>query len=81
MSILIKLIKLIPLNLAGLIGIAQGIVKTIKEILTTIVNNIFPFTPDDGTFEDIIYKLRAIVNTVDEVLEKIKGFLLGTAGL
>lgn len=81
MSIIIKLLKLIPLNIAGLIGIAQGIVKTLKEILTTIVNNIFPLTPNDGTFEKIVKKVRDVVNKIDEALEKVKGFFLKTVGL
>jgi len=76
-----KLVRWIPLNLVSVIGIVQAVVKVLKEVLTAIVNLIFPFTPDDGTFERIVKKIRDIVNKIDEILEKIKDFLLKTSGV
>jgi phage-related protein len=79
MNIFTKLLKWLPLNLAGLIGIIQGIIKVIKEILTAIINILFPIIPGEGNFEKIVLKIRDIVNKVDEVVEKIKGFFLKAA--
>lgn len=81
MGILIKLIKLVPLNIAGVIGVAQGVIKVLKEVCTLIVENIFPFTSDNGKFEEIIKKVRSTVDILDAGLQKVKDFLLGTAGL
>ena len=76
---MIKLLSIIPIlnpkALAGVLGILQAIVKFIKEVLTLIVDLLFPVIPD-GKFEDIVEKIREIVNKVDEVLEKIKNFFL-----
>ena len=76
---LAKLLKWLPLNLAGIIGIVQGILKVIKEILTVIINILFPIIPGEGTFEKIVLKIRDIINKIDEVVEKIKKFFLQAA--
>lgn len=74
-----KLLSIIPIfNLkayAGLIGIIQAAVKFIKEVLTLIVDLLYPVIPS-AKFKAIIDKVRKIVNKIDEILEKIKGWFL-----
>ncbi len=65
-----KLLAYLPKNLAGILGIIQAILKTIKEILTALGN--LTFLPQDK-----IDKIRAVVNGVDNCVETIKNFLLG----
>ena len=64
-----KLLLWLPKNLAGILGIVQAVIKCIKEILTVLAN--FTFLP-----QATIDKIRDICNKVDDVVEKIKGFLL-----
>lgn len=70
-----KFIQTFLLSGASMLGIVQVVVKFIKELLTLIVNILFPIIPD-GKFEEIILKVRSIVNKIDEWLEKIKAKLL-----
>ena len=62
-------------NLGAALGIAQAILKLIKEILTLIVDILYPIIPS-SKFQAIVDKVRSIVNAVDDWLEKIKGFLV-----
>ena len=62
-------------NLGGVLGIAQAIVKLAKEVLTLIVDILYPLIPS-AKFQAIVDKIRSIVNAVDGWLEKIKGFLV-----
>jgi hypothetical protein len=71
-----NLIKWVPVNLAGIFGIVQAVVKLVKEVLTVVVNILFPLFPDEGKFEKFITKMRSIVNVVDSWIETIKGYLL-----
>ena len=73
---LAKLLAWLPLNLASILGIVQGVIKLLKEILTAIVNILFPLIPGEGKFEQIVTKIRDIVNVADGWVEKIKSFLL-----
>lgn len=74
-KILQKLLKWIPVNLAGLLGIVQAALKCLKEILTVIVNILFPIIPSKK-FKDIVTAVRNIVNKLDEIVQKIKDFFL-----
>ena len=76
MGLLQKLLAWLPLNIASLLGIAQGIVKMLKEIITAIVNILFPIIPGDGKFEKTVLKIREWVNKFDDLLQKIKDFFL-----
>lgn len=78
MSMLLKLLKWLPLNLGGLIGILQGIVKCLKEILTVVANILFPIIPGDK-FKVVVAVIRNVVNKIDEILETIKSFFLQKA--
>ncbi len=75
MGILIKLLKWIPVNLLSVLGIIQAIVKLIKEIVTAIVNVLFPVIPSEQ-FKKVVETVRGIINSIDSVIEKIKEFLL-----
>lgn len=71
-----KLLKWLPVNLAGILGLIQAVIKVIKEILTIIVNILFPIIPGDGKFEETVLKVRELVNKIDKWVESIKGFFL-----
>lgn len=73
---LAKLLKWLPANLAGIIGVAQAIVKLVKEVLTLIVDILYPVIPS-AKFKQVVDTIRNMVNTVDNWLEKLKGFFLG----
>lgn len=73
---MVKIIQWIALNGVSVLAGVQVIIKFIKEVLTAIVNVLFPIIPD-GKFEEIVLKIREFVNTVDEWVEKGKLALLG----
>ena len=70
-----KLIKWVILNAASVIAMVQVVLKFIKEVLTLVVNILFPIIPD-GPFEVLVLKVRDVVNKVDEIVEKIKAKLV-----
>lgn len=72
-----KLIQWLYVNIAGVLGIVQAVIKALKEILTVIVNIVFPIIPS-AKFKAIVMAIRGIVNKLDEIVEKIKGFFLKT---
>lgn len=74
-TLLKKLIRFIPTNIGAILGVIQAIIKFVKEIATLAVDIIAPLTPGDKD-DKIILWVRDMCNKVDEVVEKIKGFLL-----
>lgn len=78
-AILAKILKWLPVNLGGVIGVLQAIVKLLKEILTLIVDILFPIIPN-AKFKVAIEALRKAINAIDAILEKIKGFFLKVVG-
>ena len=72
---LTKLLGWLPANLAGVLGIIQAVIKLIKEILTLVVDILYPIIPSKQ-FKKVIDTVRGIVNKIDEWIEKIKGFFL-----
>ena len=75
---LAKLLGWLPANLAGVLGIIQAVIKLIKEILTLVVDILYPIIPSKQ-FKKVIDTVRGIVNKIDERIEGIKGFFLKTA--
>ena len=75
---LAKLLGWLPANLAGVLGIIQAVIKLIKEILTLVVDILYPIIPSKQ-FKKVIDTVRGIVNKIDEWIEGIKGFFLKTA--
>ncbi|HNV63371.1 MAG TPA: hypothetical protein PKN54_10585 [Candidatus Cloacimonas acidaminovorans] len=79
MGIIIKLLKGLNLDLAGLLGIIQAVLKVLKEALTATVNILFPVLPE-SKFKTIVSTIRGFVNKADDLVEKAKSFLLINAG-
>ena len=75
-TLLKKLITWLPTNIGAIIGIAQAIVKFVKELCTLFIDIIAPIIPGDGD-DKLVKTIRDACNKIDEVLEKIKSFLLG----
>lgn len=75
MGFLTKIWNWIKLNFVSVLGLIQGVVKVIKELLTAIVNILFPLIPN-AKFHQIVMAVRNVVNAVDEWIEKIKGWIL-----
>lgn len=70
-----KLLQWLPKNIGALIGIAQAIIKFVKEVATLALDLIAPLIPGDGD-DKVIKFVRDLCNTIDGWLEKIKTFLL-----
>ncbi len=67
--------KLIPKNIAGILGVAQTVISIIKELLmvaTRICTTIIPGDADDK----IVEKISNIFAKVEGGFEKVKNFLL-----
>jgi hypothetical protein len=78
MDVLIKIWQWVLLFAAGNIGIVQAGIKFVKEVLTLIVDILFPIMPIK-TFQSVVLSVRGIVNSIDEVVEKIKQYLIPKA--
>jgi hypothetical protein len=49
----------------------------VKELLTLVVNVLFPvFWVNEGSFEKTVLKVRAMVETLDGWVEKLKAAML-----
>lgn len=79
MGLMIKLLQWIPLNAVSVLGVAQGVMKVLKEVLTAVVNILFPLIPN-AKFQSVIDKVRAFCNVADTWIEKAKAFLLKIRG-
>lgn len=78
MGFITKLIQWIKLFLAGNIGIIQAGVKFVKEVLTLIVDILFPVMPI-AKFQAFVLWLRTAINTLDGWIEKVKQWLIPAA--
>jgi phage-related protein len=72
---MLKVITWIMANGATLLGLLQAIVKAVKELLTGVVNLISLILPQ-STANKAVEAVRGVLNMIDEVIEKIKGYLL-----
>ena len=70
-----KIISWVLVNGATLLGCLQAIVKAIKELVTGVVNLLSLFMSAEAA-EISVKTVRGILNKVDELLEKVKGFLI-----
>ena len=75
---MVKIITWIGLTIASILGITQAVVKFIKEVLTAVVNILFPLFPDGGKFETVVTAVRAFVEKADTWIENIKKVLIPT---
>jgi phage-related protein len=71
-----KILNWIILFLPSVFGILQAVIKLVKEILTAIVNCLYPVIPSKK-FQGVVDAIRGVVNTVDDWVEKIKNSILG----
>jgi phage-related protein len=72
---MLKVITWIMANGATLLGLLQAIVKAVKELLTGVVNLISLILPQ-STANKAVEAVRGVLNAIDDVIEKIKGYLL-----
>jgi len=72
---MLKVITWIMANGATLLGLLQAIVKAVKELLTGVVNLISLFMPQE-TANKAVEAVRGVLNAIDDVIEKVKGYLI-----
>jgi len=72
------ILKWVYLNLASILGAVQAILKGVKEVLTAVLNLLgYPFFANKfGKYQEIVVKVRDVVNRVDDFVEKIKNYLI-----
>ena len=68
--------KLIPHNLAGIIGIAQLVIPLVKEITIAVIRVIDILTPDKG-LEPVIVKVSAGFDRITASIDSFKNMFLG----
>ena len=72
---LLKIFTWIMANGATLLGLLQAIIKALKELATGVVNLLSLVIPNSKA-QLIVDKVRGVFNAIDEVIEKIKGYLI-----
>lgn len=70
-----KIVQWVLLHGVSILGIVQVVIKFVKEVLTLVVNLLFPIIPD-GKFEALVLKVRGWVEVLDGWVEKLKGAML-----
>lgn len=68
--------KLIPANIASIIGIAQVLVPLTRELLITLVRIVDVLTPKTG-LEPIIVKIVSVSAAIENTINKFKNMFLG----
>jgi len=68
--------KLIPHNIAAIIGIVQVVVPLVKEIVITVIRLIDVLTPDKG-LEPVIVKTSAVFDKITAGINSFKNMFLG----
>jgi hypothetical protein len=67
-----KLINWIKLLMAGgILGMIEVILKFIKEVLTLIVDILFPIIPNEA-FKKIVLTIRTIINQIYDWISRLK---------
>lgn len=75
MAAIIKVVTWVMANGATLLGLVQAVIKAVKELLTGVVNLLSLIMPKAATAK-AVEKVRAALNAIDDVIEKIKTTLL-----
>jgi len=70
-----KILTWIKVNGASILGIIQATIKSLKEVLTAVVNLISIFIPAIVA-QKIVLTIRKILETLDGWIEKIKPYLI-----
>jgi hypothetical protein len=68
--------KLIPHNIAAIIGILQTIVPLAKEVVIAVIRIIDVLTPDKG-LEPVIVKTASVFDNITAGINKFKNMFLG----
>ena len=68
--------KLIPNNIAGIIGVIQTLVPLARELVIVVIRIVDVLTPDKG-LEPIIVKTKKIFDNIEKGIETFKNFFLG----
>jgi multisubunit Na+/H+ antiporter MnhE subunit len=68
--------KLIPHNIAAIIGIIQLIIPLVKEIIIAVIRIIDILTPDKG-LEPVIVKVTGIFDGITNSINSFKNMFLG----
>ena len=68
--------KLIPANIAGIIGVAQVLVPLVRELLIVAIRIVDVLTPKVG-LEPIIVKVKAVCDGAEAGINKLKNMFLG----
>ncbi len=68
--------KLIPHNIAAIIGIVQQVVPIIKEVVIGVIRIIDILTPDKG-LEPVIVKTAGIFDALTAKINSFKNMFLG----
>lgn len=76
-----KILTILPLLISSVIALIQIVIKTVKELVTAVMNICFPFFPDGGKFETTILKIRDKINSFELVFENIKNVILKIVGV
>jgi len=61
----------LALNGIATLGIIQGILKLLKELLTAILDLVSLFLPQSA-IQKIVDKVRGVINAIDRIIETIK---------
>ena len=68
--------KLIPHNIAAIIGIAQQVIPLAKEVVIAVIRIVDILTPGTG-LEPVIVKTASIFDTITGAINKFKNMFLG----
>ena len=72
---MVRILAWIKVNGATVLGVTQAAIKVLKELLTGVVNLVSLVLPK-ATSSKLVEQVRGILNTIDELVEKIKSYLL-----
>jgi len=78
MGFVTKIIQWIMVFLAGNLGIVQVAIKFAKEVITLIVDILFPIIPI-SKFQSVVLAIRNAINVIDGWVEKLKSWLIPRA--
>jgi hypothetical protein len=70
-----KILTWLAVNGASVIGMVQAVLKFVKELATAIINLTSILAPE-GKAQDLVIKVRGIVEKVDAFVEKYKSYIL-----
>ena len=69
--------KLIPANIAGIIGVAQTLIPLVRELLLVAIRIVDVLTPKAG-LEPLIVKVVAMFAVIEGWVNSLKNMFLGS---